>query len=649
MNSTTLKAGELHEQTANATLTERASESCRLAKQFEKAGDFEKAARALSGFWPDRQAPPEINSLTGLAKADVLLRIGVLAGWLGSTHQIEGGQETAKNLITQSIELFASLGESQLVAEAQSDLALCYWREGSFDEARVTISDAMQRVSDDNRDLKALLLIRAGIIAVQLQRLHEALRLYNEASTLLEKSEDHTLKGAFHNEYGMVFRRLAAPENREDYLDRALMEYTAASFHFEQAGNKRYLALVENNLGFLLYTIGHYKDAHAHLNRARQLLVELKDLRGVAEIDDTRARTLLAEGRFADAERVVRSAVRTLERGDEHGVFVDALITEAIALARLGNYARSRSLLDRAIQVAERAGDASGAARARLTIIEELAQQNSAEDLKALYKSAAGVLSRSQDPALSSRLIDCAGLLIDALESYAEPLADQRDEVPEGWKDFSLKSALRSYEGVIIARALRDAQGSVTRAAKLLGFRHHQSLISLINTRHKALIKSRSAIRQRRQHLFSKPRHVRGFRANSRPLTAPNYISILYVEDDQSTAISVGEMLAREEWRMEHCLDSDTALRQLTDTIYYDAVVVDSELGGVDGAELVSRTRKMTHRRRTPIVMLSDKNQEAEAFRVGADAYLKKPDQIEQLPLTIARLLKVKLRSQASQ
>jgi hypothetical protein len=69
------------------------------------------------------------------------------------------------------------------------------------------------------------------------RRLQEALSFYNEAAPLVERSEDHALKGSFHFKYGLVWRRLSAPENREDYLDRALIEYAASSFHYQQAGN----------------------------------------------------------------------------------------------------------------------------------------------------------------------------------------------------------------------------------------------------------------------------------------------------------------------------------------------------------------------------------------------------------------------------
>jgi len=68
-------------------------------------------------------------------------------------------------------------------------------------------------------------LIGAGIIEERRQRLQEALRYYYEAVPLLDQSEDHALKGAFHNEFALLFTRLGTEENRRDYLDKALIDH----------------------------------------------------------------------------------------------------------------------------------------------------------------------------------------------------------------------------------------------------------------------------------------------------------------------------------------------------------------------------------------------------------------------------------------
>src|SRR5258708_18234138 len=127
----------LKNQSRDLPLIERARLSCRIAKQLEKAGEYEAAYEALSEFWPDRNAPPQVNDLDEPTKAKVLLRVGNLAGFQGSANQTTGWPETAKDLITKSIEIFEPLGLSEKAAEACGDPALCYWREGSYDEARI--------------------------------------------------------------------------------------------------------------------------------------------------------------------------------------------------------------------------------------------------------------------------------------------------------------------------------------------------------------------------------------------------------------------------------------------------------------------------------------------------------------------------------
>src|SRR2546430_156190 len=407
----------LRESTRGLSRGERAVQCCDLAKQLEKAGEYEAAREALGEFWPERDGSPVLDQLDEATKAQVVLRVGALSGWLGSTDQAARSQEIAKDLITKSIEIFDGLGQTTEAAEARGDLALCYWREGAYDEARITLASALDQLGDKDPDLKALLLIRLGIVEVWATRLNEALRVYTEASPLLDSIEDHSLKGAFHNEFGLVFRRLAAPENREDYLDRALMEYTAASFHFELAGNTRFLARVENNLGYLFFTIGKYAEAHKHLDRARHLFFAQGDEGAVAQVDDTRARTLLAEGRIAEAERVARNAVRTLEKGDEQAVLAEALTTHGVALARLGDYPSAKRLLQRAVEVAETTGDLEGAGRAKLSIIEELFGQTPAAQLVSIYESAIALLRHSQDPTTSNRLIACAQKVIEGLRT----------------------------------------------------------------------------------------------------------------------------------------------------------------------------------------------------------------------------------------
>ena len=138
-------------------------------------------------------------------------------------------------------------------------------------------------------------------------------------------------------------------------------------------------------------------------------------------MDETRARAFLAEGRNAEAEKAVRSAIRTLEQGDEHALLAEALTTQGTILARLGKHKQSWLVLQRAIEIAHQAGNLDGAGQAALTIIEELGDYLPRDALRTIYERADQLLSNSQHSKTLSRLRACARhIFYSALSSAKE-------------------------------------------------------------------------------------------------------------------------------------------------------------------------------------------------------------------------------------
>jgi tetratricopeptide (TPR) repeat protein len=481
------------------SVDERAILRCRLARQFEAAGDYEAASEAMVELWQGIGARPELEGLDEDTKAQVLLRIGVLTGWIGSAGQIEGSQEAAKDLISESLRMFEQLGRRSNVGEARSDLALCYWRAGAFDEARVTLKEALSDFAEGDVEQKAIALLRAAEVERASTRLSEALRVYNEAAPLFAEMTDDLLIAHFHHGFANVLNQLSTREDNKEYVDRALIEYTAASFHFEQANQERYEACVENNLGFLFSTIGKFDEAHEHLDRAQVLLTKLQDILRLAQVDETRARVFLAEGRIVEAEKIVRTAVHRLGKGDEVSWLTEALTTHGIALARLNHLQQARRALERAINISEQAGDFESAGVSALIIVEQIGRNLSTREICETIDRAGTLLEKTQDITILRRL---AKAVFESLFlSHAVPAHPD-------WEGFSLKEAMRKYEAHLVKLALKETGGMVTAAARLLGFRHHQSLITLIGSRHKELIETgaRAPVRPRRSHLIAHPK-----------------------------------------------------------------------------------------------------------------------------------------------
>lgn len=446
----TSQSSRLHElDNPDLSVNNRAELCCEIAKEFENKGEYEEARKTLSRYWFDTGEHPETAELEPLVAAEVLLRAGVLTGFIGSTNEIADAQEKAKDLISESLSIFQSLNQLEKIAEAQIELALCYWRAGENNEARALLGEALSRLTVDS-ELRAKAVLRQAIVEIAASESDKALSILTDHESLFQKLDNHTLKGSYHITLGNVLKNLWETESRTEYLDRALVEYAAASYHFELAEHRTYLANVQNNLGLLYLMINRCEEAHRHLDHARRLLESLKDVTGVAQVDESRACVFLKQDRVAEAERIVRLAVDTQEKSGRHALLAEALITHGRALARLGNYSAALIAFRRAIHLSERTGDRNRAAEAAFAAFEEMGQH------------------------------------LAILEG--EKLVSGR----------TLNDEISSFEHDTIKLALENSKGSVTRAARSLDL-SHQALAYIIETRHKDLVKYMKPPRRRSQ------------------------------------------------------------------------------------------------------------------------------------------------------
>lgn len=269
-------------------------------------------------------------------------------------------------------------------------------------------------------------------------------------------------------------------------------QYKEADSQFKLARHPIFRADVSNNVGFLLFKLARYQEAHKYLDQARRLTVSFKDRARTAQIDETRAQVFLAERKLIEAEAVARKAASALAKSGHHCMQAEAMITQGITLARLHRSERAQVVFQQAIKVAHQVNALNMAGLAALTLIEEIKELPPAT-LQAAYQQAREWLSTSQSPDVKLRLGDAAGKF--AASVHGELTSDEATEVLLT-KPGDLQEKILKYEGVLIKQALAQVNGSVTHAAVLLGLRR-QSLAYIIESRHKDLLKDRTPIRRR--------------------------------------------------------------------------------------------------------------------------------------------------------
>jgi len=100
------------------TLNESAWLRCQAAVELKDRGDYDRAREVMRPFWKNFGERPELEGLNPPMAAEVLLHVGILTRWIGSKNQISDAQDVAKDLISESITLFESLGDTLRVAAA---------------------------------------------------------------------------------------------------------------------------------------------------------------------------------------------------------------------------------------------------------------------------------------------------------------------------------------------------------------------------------------------------------------------------------------------------------------------------------------------------------------------------------------------------
>ena len=346
---------------------------CAISREQIDAGNYDAASKILRPWW-QFGSWPKLEGLNQKSSADLLFTTGELAGFVASTQQIPRGQRHGEELLIGSITLFEYLGFRRRTAEGRIELALCYYRQGLFDIGRSLLVHALADLSEDDWELRSLALIRLASVERHAGRLRDALGRLNEATDLVKLSGPWAT-GRRNLELASTYKDLAIAEGDSVYFNNAEEFYYKALHEFEAVGNHRYVAIVENNIGFLLLNLNAYQESECHLLRSSRLFKAFSDAVRGAQVKETLARLYVATEQYVVAHNAIKEAVQTLENTDSEALLAEALTTNGLVESRLGNYASAKSILLAACIIAERCGDYGGAGRALLILLEELKHQ----------------------------------------------------------------------------------------------------------------------------------------------------------------------------------------------------------------------------------------------------------------------------------
>ena len=240
------------------------------------------------------------------------------------------------------------------------------------------------------------------------------------------------------------------------------------------------------------------------------------------------------------------------------------------------------------------------------------------------------MLANTQDLATLKRLANCSSQVLSLVHS------SPRFPTKVDWANFSFKKTLLEYEAHFIDLALEDTGGVVSRAAKLLGFNHHQSLLSLLNGRHEVLRHRSTPIVPRRRSIIPQPSQNGTRHAKRRPRRKQR---ILYVESDSGIAKQVNDRLVTLAFDVDSCLDGTEAMEKMTAGCHYDLLLVNDDASGFSGSQLVRLARNLAQFRQTPIIVLIAGKDEPEIETPGPNTVLSEANDVNSIVEEVSRFM----------
>jgi tetratricopeptide (TPR) repeat protein len=458
----------------------RASDQISSVLEELRLGNTDQAIDRLGPVWRGiGKRPPAAP--TARQTAENLLFCGILSSRLGAESGLKGAQETARDLLNESVRLFARLRDTRK-HKAQLELALSYWRSGEVNEAFAYI-----------RDLDPADSVFAFETALTKALLETELGKRDDALATLETIESSAdempavLRGQFHQERAVALRSIPTSDN----LDRGLIEYQAALTFYEDAGCKKGESIVLNNLASIYRDYGQFQRAHSYAERSLRISCSLGNRFRIAEAEDQRALIFFAEGNYSNAVRLSHQAIANLLDSDHRKMLARVLLTLGRSLARLGKVQAAAEELERAEVVFAEIHDRLGLTDVRLTMLEELPL--SLDKALALLQSASH-LSTSTD--FSERFNHAAcqvGIQLIGEHTTYKEIDSHADQI----KSKLIAETLAKYGGA-------NTRGAIVRAARDLGITH-TGLIWFLEHNEKFIPRKKRA----RTHMFAIPTQKR--------------------------------------------------------------------------------------------------------------------------------------------
>ena len=297
------------------------------ARDAEMCRDLDLLGGLLLQVWEDFDLDPDYSALNEEVEAELLRLSGVYVSEKGRSRGSIDQQIRAKNILTQAVEKFASVGNREKSAEAKIALAVCYWYSGEVEECNAILHTIETEFDKGQSIYLQIQVNRIGCLNWQGKH-DQALRIIGSLDVYSESCADKRLKAQFYNHAGITCHFIKENEKAINYLLKAVRTSTLIK-------NDRFLGLNLNCLAVIYREVQDFESAHLYATEAISVFGSIGDTGWIPHVLDSRALIFLDEERPEEALDTIDKAISLFSESEDYSGLTEAMFTKCRCLLRL--------------------------------------------------------------------------------------------------------------------------------------------------------------------------------------------------------------------------------------------------------------------------------------------------------------------------
>ena len=312
-------------------------EIVRNALQVEQSHDTSAVEEILSPIWKDLSAEPDFSEFPELDRAGLYRVAGYALSVKGQAKGDDVLKSCGQRYFSKALKIFRDLKKIDKAYEASIMVAFALIQDNKYSAADEKLIKCATHYKNQKRHHNYLLAQTNRLVCMFYKAEYDlGMQCAEETYPYIEHCSDPKIKFQFHNNSGIIYRKLNQPDKAEQSYEKTF-EYA------KELENQRFITLALNNLAMLNKDLRNFPKAIELIDQALKISRKHDNYIWCGHFSDTEAQIHYAAEDYPQALKAIEKSVFYFRHGKESAGMISASWLKVKILVALDQETKART------------------------------------------------------------------------------------------------------------------------------------------------------------------------------------------------------------------------------------------------------------------------------------------------------------------